>query len=103
MNPLNQCTCTMKWPHKVLLPHAALRVLYVVVKYWFHIVFEFRCKGNASLNKFPNKYSQNCFAKKRLFSAWPSVKTLFCKRIEEIQELLCFRNIVLKREEISKD
>ena len=35
MNPLNQCTCTMKWPHKVLLPHAALRVLYVVVKYWF--------------------------------------------------------------------
>ena len=32
MNPLNQCTCTMKWPHKVLLPHAALRVLYVVVK-----------------------------------------------------------------------
>lgn len=42
MNPLNQCTCTMKWPHKVLLPHAALRVLYVVVKYW--------C--NASLNNF---------------------------------------------------
>ena len=30
MNPLNQCTCTMKWPHKVLLPHAALRVLYAV-------------------------------------------------------------------------
>ena len=52
MNPLNQCTCTMKWPHKVLLPHAALRVLYVVVKVLVHIVFEFRCKGNASLNNF---------------------------------------------------
>ena len=46
MNPLNQCTCTMKWPHKVLLPHAALRVLYVVVKYWFISFFEFRRKGN---------------------------------------------------------
>ena len=50
MNPLNQCTCTMKWPHKVLLPHAALRVLYVVVKDWFISFFEFRYKGNASLN-----------------------------------------------------
>lgn len=52
MNPLNQCTCTMKWPHKVLLPHAALRVLYVVVKDWFISFFEFRYKGNASLNNF---------------------------------------------------
>ena len=42
MNPLNQCTCTMKWPHKVLLPHAALRVLYVVVKDWFISFFEFK-------------------------------------------------------------
>ena len=52
MNPLNQCTCTMKWPHKVLLPHAALRVLYVVVKDWFISFFECRRKGNASLNNF---------------------------------------------------
>jgi hypothetical protein len=72
MNPLNQCTCTMKWPHKVLLPHAALRVLYVVVKDWFISFFEFRYKGNASLNNFfansqtstDMKYSQIVLRKK---------------------------------------
>lgn len=52
MNPLNQCTCTMKWPHKVLLPHAALRVLYVVVKDWFISFFEFRYKNSDILNEF---------------------------------------------------
>ena len=52
MNPLNQCTCTMKWPHKVLLPHAALRVLYVVVKPWCKSFFEFRTNGKASVNNF---------------------------------------------------
>ncbi len=65
MNPLNQCTCTMKWPHKVLLPHAALRVLYVVVKMAISF-FEFRYKGNASLNNFLNKYSQFVLRKKTL-------------------------------------
>ena len=32
----------MKWPHKVLLPHAALRVLYVVVKTCLLYTSEFR-------------------------------------------------------------
>ena len=78
MNPLNQCTCTMKWP----------RVLYVVVKDWFISFFEFRYKGNASLNNFQINI-HNLFCEKTLQYMEAPVKTLFCRNIEEIQEFLC--------------
>ena len=50
----------MKWPHKVLLPHAALRVLYVVVKDWFISFFEFRRKGNASSVSYTHLANMAC-------------------------------------------
>ena len=102
MNPLNQCTCTMKWPHKVLLPHAALRVLYVVVKYWFISFFEFRRKGNTSLNNFQINI-HNLFCEKTLQYMEAPVKTLFLQENRGNTRAPLFRNIVLKREEISKD
>ena len=41
------------------------------------------------------------FCEKKTFQCVaPRKKHYFCKRIEEIQELLCLENIVLKREEI---
>ena len=100
MNPLNQCTCTMKWPHKVLLPHAALRVLYVVVKYWFISFFEFRYKGNASLNNFQINIHKLFCEKKTLQCVAPPVKTLFLQENRGNTRAPLFRNIVLKREEI---
>ena len=98
MNPLNQCTCTMKWPHKVLLPHAALRVLYVVVKYWFISFFEFRCKGNARLNNFQINI-HNLFCEKTLQYMEAPVKTLFLQEHRGNTRVPLFRNIVLKRKE----
>lgn len=98
MNPLNQCTCTMKWPHKVLLPHAALRVLYVVVKYWFISFFEFRRKGNTSLNNFQINI-HNLFCEKTLQYMEAPVKTLFLQEHRGNTRVPLFRNIVLKKKE----
>lgn len=98
MNPLNQCTCTMKWPHKVLLPHAALCVLYVVVKDWFISFFEFRCKGNACLNNFQINI-HNMFWEKTLRYMEAPVKILFLQENRGNIRVPLFRNIVLKRKE----
>ena len=85
MNPLNQCTCTMKWPHKVLLPHAAS-------------FFEFRCKGNARLNNFQINI-HNLFCEKTLQYMEAPVKTLFLQEHRGNTRVPLFRNIVLKRKE----
>ena len=97
MNPLNQCTCTMKWPHKVLLPHAALRVLYVVVKDWFISFFEFRYKGNASLNNFQINI-HNLFCEKTL-QYGSSRKNIILQEHRGNTRVPLFRNIVLERKE----
>ena len=80
------------WGNKTLCGH------FIVHVHWFISFFEFRRKGNTSLNNFQINI-HNLFCEKTLQYMEAPVKTLFLQEHRGNTRVPLFRNIVLKRKE----